>query len=79
MDARGSSFVKLDVCQVPFQIYGNLKNFLVPAPTSLWQELLPEKVAMHKQFTHVSVHKIDVNYLPYEGIRYLVAAAAANG
>jgi len=62
--------------QQHLQIYGNLKNFLVPAPVSMWQEMLPEKVAMHKWYSHVSVHKIEVASLPYDGIRYLVAAEA---
>jgi hypothetical protein len=64
--------------QQHLQIYGNLKNFLVPAPVSIWQEMLPEKVALHKWYSQVSVHKIDVASLPYEGIRYLVAAAAVH-
>jgi len=62
--------------QQHLEIYGNLKHFLVPAPLPVWQEMLPETAAEHNRYSHVSVHKIEVAALPYDGIRYLVAEAA---
>jgi len=62
--------------QQHLELYGNLKHFLVPAPTPIWQEMLPE-VTQHNRYFHVSIHKIEVASLPYDGIRYLVAATAA--
>jgi hypothetical protein len=57
------------------KIYGTISNLLKPAPPDVWQELLPEKLALHNRYWHISTHTID-NALPYEGINYLVSAAA---
>jgi hypothetical protein len=59
--------------------YGNIKNLLQPAPASVWQELVPEKTALHNSYWHISEHPIEHSALPYEGINYLVAAAAQGG
>jgi len=58
------------------KIYGNIKGLLQPAPAAVWQELVPEKTALHNSYWHISEHTIEHSALPYEGINYLVAAAA---
>jgi hypothetical protein len=58
------------------KIYGNIKGLLQPAPPAVWQELVPEKTALHNRYWHISEHTIEHSALPYEGINYLVAAAA---
>jgi hypothetical protein len=58
------------------KIYGNIKGLLQPAPAAIWQELVPEKTALHNRYWHISEHTIEHSVLPYEGINYLVAAAA---
>ena len=60
------------------KIYGNIKGLLQPAPAAIWQELVPEKTALHNSYWHVSEHTIEHSALPYEGINYLVAAVAQN-
>jgi len=62
--------------QQHLKIYGNIKGLLQPAPAAVWQELVPEKTALHNSYWHISEHTIDHSALPYEGINYLVAAAA---
>jgi len=62
--------------QQHLKIYGNIKSLLQPAPPAIWQELVPEKTALHNRYWHVSEHTIDHSALPYDGIKYLVAAAA---
>jgi hypothetical protein len=57
------------------RIYGTIKELLHPAPVAAWLDLLPEKKARHSRYWHVSAHTIKA--LPYQGIRYLVAKAAA--
>jgi hypothetical protein len=61
--------------QQHLKIYGSIKNLLQPAPAAVWQELVPEKTALHNSFWHISGHEIQHSILPYEGINYLVAAA----
>ena len=61
--------------QQHLKIYGNIKGLLQPAPAAIWQELVPEKTALHNKYWHISEHTIDHSALPYEGINYLVAAA----
>ena len=58
------------------KIYGNIKGLLQPAPSFVWQELVPEKTALHNRYWHISKHTIEAGALPYDGINYLVAAAA---
>lgn len=62
--------------QQHLKIYGNIKGILQPAPSAVWQELVPEKTALHSRYWHISEHTIEDSILPYEGINYLVAAAA---
>jgi hypothetical protein len=62
--------------QQHLKIYGNIKSLLQPAPASVWQELVPEKTALHNSYWHISEHTIEHSPLPYQGINYLVAAAA---
>jgi len=64
--------------QQHLKIYGNIKGLLQPAPAVVWQELVPEKTALHNSYWHISEHTIEDSVLPYEGINYLVAAAAQN-
>jgi hypothetical protein len=63
--------------QQHLKIYGNIKRMLQPAPPEVWQELVPEKTALHNRYWHISEHTIADSALPYDGINYLVAAAAA--
>lgn len=63
--------------QQHLKIYGNIKGILQPAPPDVWQELVPEKTAVHNRYWHMSEHTIEDSALPYDGINYLVAAAAA--
>lgn len=64
--------------QQHLKIYGNIKGLLQPAPAAVWQELVPEKTALHNSYWHISEHTIQHSALPYEGINYLVAAAAGS-
>lgn len=57
------------------RIYGNIKKILTVAPVDVWHDVLfSGKPAVYKysQFTGHEIHEA----LPYEGIMYLVAAAA---
>jgi hypothetical protein len=63
--------------QQHLKIYGNIKGILQPAPPAVWQELVPEKTALHNRYWHISEHTIEDSALPYDGINYLVAAASA--
>jgi len=56
--------------QQHLKIYGNIKGLLQPAPASVWQELVPEKTALHNSYWHVSEHTIEHSALPYEGQLY---------
>jgi hypothetical protein len=58
------------------KIYGNIKRLLQPAPLAVWQELVPEKPALHSSYWHISEHVIEHGALPYQGINYLVSHAA---
>lgn len=64
--------------QQHLKIYGNIRQLLHPAPAEVWQELIPEKTAIHNRYFHVSEHSIENEVFPYEGIKYLVAAQAAS-
>jgi hypothetical protein len=61
--------------QQHLKVYGNIKHLLQPAPPAIWQELVPEKTAVHNSYWHISEHEIEDSALPYQGINYLVAAA----
>ena len=63
-----------DTIQHHLTIYGSIKALLQPAPASVWQELLPDKTAVHDRYWHISEHAIEHSALPYEGIKYLIAS-----